>query len=103
METTQHKLPNYMLIWLYLFILTGAEVLFAFEMPISQLVKILCLMVLSIIKALLVALVAAGTNAFNQVREREVDARMQRTRSRPLPSGRLTPRAAAVFAAVISI
>jgi len=50
-----------------------------------------------------VALVAAGTNAFNQLRERDVDARMQRTRGRPLPSGRLTPRAAAVFAAVISI
>lgn len=49
-----------------------------------------------------VALVAAGTNAFNQVWERDVDARMQRTRGRPLPSGRLTPRAAAVFAGVIS-
>ena len=50
-----------------------------------------------------VALVAAGTNAFNQVRERDVDARMQRTQRRPLPSGRLSPRAAAVFAAVISL
>jgi len=50
-----------------------------------------------------VALVAAGTNAFNQLRERDVDARMQRTRGRPLPSGRVTPRAAAAFAAVISI
>jgi cytochrome c oxidase subunit 4 len=56
METTEHKLPNYMLIWLYLFILTAAEVLFAFEMPISQLTKILCLLVLAIVKALLVAL-----------------------------------------------
>jgi len=44
-----------------------------------------------------VALVAAGTNAFNQVRERDVDARMRRTERRPLPSGRLTPRAAALF------
>ena len=50
-----------------------------------------------------VALVAAGTNAFNQVRERDVDARMRRTARRPLPSGRLTPRAAAWFAAVISL
>src|SRR3989442_1240654 len=50
-----------------------------------------------------VALVAAGTNAFNQVRERDVDARMRRTEGRPLPSGRLTPRAAARFAAVISV
>jgi len=50
-----------------------------------------------------VALVAAGTNAFNQWRERDVDARMRRTQSRPLPSGRVTPRAAAAFAAVISV
>jgi heme o synthase len=35
-----------------------------------------------------VALVAAGTNAFNQWRERDVDARMQRTRGRPLRSRR---------------
>lgn len=49
-----------------------------------------------------VALVAAGTNAFNQLSERDVDARMQRTQGRPLPSGRLTPRAAALFAALIS-
>jgi protoheme IX farnesyltransferase len=46
------------------------------------------------------ALVAAGTNAFNMVREREIDARMQRTRNRPLPSGRVSPRAAIVFATV---
>jgi protoheme IX farnesyltransferase len=49
------------------------------------------------------ALVAAGTNAWNQVRERDVDARMARTRRRPLPSGRLTPRAAAWFASIISV
>ena len=49
------------------------------------------------------ALVAAGTNALNQLRERDVDARMQRTQGRPLPSGRLTPRAAAWFAGTISI
>jgi len=45
------------------------------------------------------ALVAAGTNAFNMVRERDVDAQMQRTRNRPLPAGRVSPRAAIVFAA----
>ena len=50
-----------------------------------------------------VALVAAGTNAFNQWRERDVDARMHRTQGRPLPSGRVTPRAAAAFAGVISL
>jgi len=46
------------------------------------------------------ALVAAGTNAFNMIRERHIDARMQRTRNRPLPAGRVTPSAALVFAAV---
>jgi protoheme IX farnesyltransferase len=50
-----------------------------------------------------VALVAAGTNAFNQLRERDVDARMRRTAGRPLPSGRLSARAAGWFAAAISV
>ncbi len=49
------------------------------------------------------ALVAGGTNAFNQLRERDVDARMERTRRRPLPSGRLSPRAAGAFAGLISV
>ena len=49
------------------------------------------------------ALVAGGTNAWNQIRERDVDARMARTRRRPLPSGRLSPRAAAWFASAITV
>ena len=49
------------------------------------------------------ALVAGGTNALNQLRERDVDGVMNRTRGRPLPSGRLSPRAAGVFAGVISL
>ena len=44
------------------------------------------------------ALVAAGTNALNQVLERDVDARMTRTARRPLPSGRLRPAEAGWFA-----
>lgn len=43
-------------------------------------------------------LVAAGTNALNQVVERDVDALMHRTRGRPLPAGRLQPRRAAATA-----
>src|SRR4051794_337477 len=39
------------------------------------------------------ALVAAGTNALNQYVEREHDAKMRRTRLRPLPDGRISPRA----------
>jgi heme o synthase len=49
------------------------------------------------------ALVAAGTNALNQYIEREHDAKMHRTRTRPLPDGRITPRAAFVFSAAIAI
>lgn len=49
------------------------------------------------------ALVAGGTNALNQLLERQVDARMRRTRARPLPAGRVTARAAAWFAGAISL
>ena len=48
-------------------------------------------------------LVAGGAAAFNQVSERDIDATMQRTKQRPLPSGRLTPREGILFAATISI
>lgn len=44
------------------------------------------------------ALVAAGTNALNQVWERDVDAHMRRTAGRPLPAGRLSVVEATVFA-----
>ena len=47
-------------------------------------------------------LVAAGGNAFNMLMEREFDARMARTKSRPLPSGRLTPKEVGAFAWVTS-
>src|SRR5436190_9740401 len=38
------------------------------------------------------ALVAAGASALNQLLERDYDAKMRRTQSRPLPSGRLQPQ-----------
>ena len=44
------------------------------------------------------ALVAAGTNALNQVWERDVDAHMRRTAGRPLPTGRLSVAQATIFA-----
>lgn len=43
-------------------------------------------------------LVAAGTNALNQVAERDIDGLMHRTRDRPLPAGRISVAAAAAFA-----
>lgn len=48
------------------------------------------------------ALAAAGTIALNQYLEREVDARMERTRRRPLPRGRLQPAEALRFGVAIT-
>ena len=42
-----------------------------------------------------------GALALNQYVEREVDARMVRTRTRPLPSGRMSPREALAFGALM--
>ena len=47
-------------------------------------------------------LVASGASALNQYFERELDARMVRTRNRPLPDGRLNPSEALIFSACIS-
>ena len=49
------------------------------------------------------ALVASGTATLNQYWEREADAKMWRTRSRPLPMGRIAPWKALWFGAVLSI
>jgi heme o synthase len=47
------------------------------------------------------ALVAGGSAAFNQLLERDADARMRRTQTRPLPDRRLQPSEAALFGAVL--
>lgn len=48
-------------------------------------------------------LVAAGTNALNQYVERDRDAQMRRTRLRPLPDGRIAPRAALLFSIAVAV
>ncbi|HSK96629.1 MAG TPA: heme o synthase [Euzebyales bacterium] len=48
-------------------------------------------------------LTAGAANAMNMVRDRDIDARMLRTRQRPLPAGRITPRSAMLFGAVLGI
>jgi protoheme IX farnesyltransferase len=49
------------------------------------------------------ALVACGASALNQLWEREHDAKMRRTETRPLPSGRLTPESVLIFGGACSI
>lgn len=48
-------------------------------------------------------LAAGGTLALNQYWEREVDARMERTRTRPLPDGRLMPLEALLFGVALTL
>jgi len=47
-------------------------------------------------------LAAGGTLALNQYCERDVDARMGRTRARPLPAGRLQPLEALLFGVALT-
>jgi len=53
---TAHKRPNYILIWIYLAVLTAAELGLAFQLPITTNMKLLLLLVLAVWKALLVAM-----------------------------------------------
>jgi heme o synthase len=46
---------------------------------------------------------AGSANAFNSIIERDSDALMARTRRRPLPNHRISPRAAVIFATLLAI
>lgn len=48
--------------------------------------------------SLAVLILAAGASCLNQFQERDIDARMERTRLRPLPAGQVRPGQALVFA-----
>jgi protoheme IX farnesyltransferase len=48
-----------------------------------------------------VGLAGSASSVLNQVLERDLDARMQRTSDRPLPAGRLTARQATLFGIVL--
>ena len=50
-----------------------------------------------------VALIVGGANALNMYLERDIDGRMERTKDRPLPAGRLAPRWALWFGVVLSV
>lgn len=49
------------------------------------------------------ALVAGGSAVLNQVYERDTDARMRRTRLRPLPDQRVAPLEALIYGVVLSV
>ncbi len=49
------------------------------------------------------AFIAAGTNALNEYVERDHDLKMERTKRRPLPGGRITVRAALVYSVLVSV
>src|SRR6185503_3592759 len=48
-------------------------------------------------------LIVAGANALNMYLERDVDGRMERTKDRTLPAGRLAPRVALWFGVALSV
>ncbi|MEY2854976.1 MAG: hypothetical protein RL030_2108 [Pseudomonadota bacterium] len=50
-----------------------------------------------------IALAAASAATLNQILDQRIDAKMARTRTRPLPTGGLTEREALVFAAVLGV
>jgi protoheme IX farnesyltransferase len=47
-------------------------------------------------------LLACGSSAINHFQEREQDAKMERTRNRPIPSGRISPMGALIVAFILS-
>src|SRR5437867_12289743 len=47
-------------------------------------------------------LMAGGANAVNMYLDRDIDMRMSRTRLRPIPSGRMRPRAVLAFGVVLA-
>jgi protoheme IX farnesyltransferase len=49
------------------------------------------------------ALSAGGAGAVNHYVDRDIDATMSRTRSRPVPAGRVSPRAALVFGVSLQV
>ena len=50
-----------------------------------------------------IALLSSGIGALNQYLERDLDRLMRRTEIRPLPTGKLSPRAALAFGVIVSV
>ena len=49
------------------------------------------------------ALIVGGANTLNMVIERDIDGLMKRTKDRPLPAGRMSPRFALIFGVILSV
>jgi protoheme IX farnesyltransferase len=49
------------------------------------------------------SMIVSGANALNMYIERDIDRHMARTRNRPLPAGRMSPRAALWFGVTLSV
>ncbi len=62
---------------------------------------------LSLVSILLLAFggycMVGASNAYNQVIEKDLDALMQRTKNRPIPSGRMSNKTAMVIAVVLTV
>jgi len=56
-----------------------------------------------ILPTLGIFILACGSSAINHYQERETDALMERTRKRPIPSGRISATGALLFAMVLTI
>lgn len=56
-----------------------------------------------ILPAIGIFLLACGSSAINHFQERDKDAKMERTKNRPIPSGRISPAGALIFALLLSI
>ena len=58
--------------------------------------------VIAVVAVLAIAVAAGASGAINMWCERDIDARMERTRHRPLPAGRMRPETALPFGVILA-